>query len=250
MNAMLSAAEISAFAQCISLVGDYEALAEVLGAITVALGCRYFALTHHVDFPNKPSGSVRLHNYPIAWELWFDAHGLGKADPMHRASHKVSRGFRWSEARLLLPFNAGDQTVLDAALAHGIGDGFTIPSNIPGQLLGSCTFASAPDVKMADDDIPAAQYLGLLAFEKACSLLDVKRVLVAPPLTPRQREVLVLVACGKSDWEIAFMLDISHATATGHVREARQRYGTANRILLAMRAVADGTISLNEIFYS
>ncbi|WP_293880479.1 LuxR family transcriptional regulator [Sphingomonas sp.] len=226
---------------------DFDSLAVVLGAITVTLGCRYFALTHHVDFANKPSGTVRIHNYPHAWEVWFDAHGLGISDPVHRASHKLSRGFRWSEARTLLPFAAKDQAILDAALAHGIGDGFTVPSNIPGQLLGSCTFATTPECAISDDNIPAAQVLGLLAFDKPCALTNTRIARVAPALTPRQREVVMLVARGKSDWEIAIILAISHGTATGHVREARQRYGTSNRILLAVRAIADGTISVHEI---
>jgi DNA-binding CsgD family transcriptional regulator len=244
---MISIDDMNEFARRLGAVTHFDTLKAILGEISEALGCRYFALTHHVDFADKPSGSVRIHNYPEDWEAWFDAHGLGVSDPVHRTSHKILRGFRWSEARTLLPFTAKDQAVLDAALAHGIGDGFTVPCNIPGQLLGSCTFATIPDAKIADDDLPAAQFLGLLAFEKARNLVISKRGLVSPTLTPRQREVVLLVARGKSDSEIATILEISHATASGHVRDARERYGTSNRILLAVRAIADGTISLTEI---
>ncbi|MBL8538265.1 MAG: helix-turn-helix transcriptional regulator [Hyphomonadaceae bacterium] len=50
------------------------------------------------------------------------------------------------------------------------------------------------------------------------------------PLTKRQREVLALCAEGKSDWEIAQLLQISPVTAHEHVETAKRKLGVRTRI--------------------
>jgi DNA-binding NarL/FixJ family response regulator len=65
---------------------------------------------------------------------------------------------------------------------------------------------------------------------------------VAPPpgeelgLTPREREVLVLVADGRSNRQIAQELFISHKTASVHVSNILAKLGVANRAEAAVAA--------------
>jgi len=54
-------------------------------------------------------------------------------------------------------------------------------------------------------------------------------------------------ARGKSDWEIARILGISHQTVIEHLRHARERYGVARRTLLAVHALFDGTIGFLDV---
>lgn len=49
-------------------------------------------------------------------------------------------------------------------------------------------------------------------------------------LTPRQLEILSLVAKGFSNKEIARLLDVSPETVKSHLRDIFQRFGVANRI--------------------
>ncbi len=58
-----------------------------------------------------------------------------------------------------------------------------------------------------------------------------------PDLTPRQREVLALVARGATTATIAAELGISAATVESHLRAARQRLGTRTRWQAAAIAV-------------
>lgn len=51
----------------------------------------------------------------------------------------------------------------------------------------------------------------------------------APLLTPRQRQIVTLVAQGATDTEIATLLRISPATATKHVQNARRRLHARTR---------------------
>lgn len=62
------------------------------------------------------------------------------------------------------------------------------------------------------------------------------------PLSPRQREIVRLVALGLSGPEIADELLISHETVKTHVRSAMSRLGTRSRAHLVAKALGDGYV--------
>ncbi len=47
---------------------------------------------------------------------------------------------------------------------------------------------------------------------------------------PRQRDCVVLVAQGKSDWEIGQVLGISDSTVHKHIEDAKRRFCVSTRI--------------------
>jgi PAS domain S-box-containing protein len=63
-----------------------------------------------------------------------------------------------------------------------------------------------------------------------------------PPraLTPRQREIVHLVALGASGPEIGDELNISHETVRTHVRNAMEKLGARSRAHLVAKALGDG----------
>jgi DNA-binding NarL/FixJ family response regulator len=74
------------------------------------------------------------------------------------------------------------------------------------------------------------------------------RSLVAPArtataLTPREREILVLVAQGKSNQEVAHTLVISERTARTHVSNVLAKLGLASRTQAALWAVREGLVT-------
>jgi DNA-binding CsgD family transcriptional regulator len=56
-------------------------------------------------------------------------------------------------------------------------------------------------------------------------------------LTPRQREVVELVAMGQTNQEIGQVLSISHHTVRNLLVDVRQRLGAANRAEVVRLAV-------------
>jgi NarL family two-component system response regulator LiaR len=66
------------------------------------------------------------------------------------------------------------------------------------------------------------------------------------PLTPRELEVLRLVAQGKENWEIAERLVISEATVRTHVSNITSKLHVASRTQAALYALREGIASLDE----
>ena len=245
---MPSAALLREFAARLQNCQDLDRLAEILQAACEQMGYDFYALTHHVDFLALPDGAIRLHNYPDSWSAWFDAQRLGVADPIHRASHLTVRGFAWHEVPRIIRLSDADRHVLEEARRHGIGDGLTIPANVPGEILGSCSFAAASGRCVSDDRIGFAQWIGLFAFEAARRMANVRPFDQAPALTERQIECAVWVGRGKTDWEIAQIIGVSRETIVDHMRNARTRYDTPSRTGIVVRALFDGSISFADIF--
>ena len=224
-------------------------LSDALAEISREMGFHHFALTHHVDV-RLPGTAIRLHNYPSEWAQYYDENRLGLSDPVHRASHVTSVGFAWSEIPQLISLTKGDHDILARGGNQGIGDGFTVPAHVPGESNGSCSFANPVDHPIRAEDLPLAQLVGAFAFEAARRLWRVRSPgeLALEPLTDRQRECIIWVARGKTDWEISRILGIGHETVIRHLKQARERYGVTKRTMLAVHALFAGSISFFDIF--
>lgn len=236
--------------ELIEQVGSREDLGEAMTAITRRLGFEFFALTHHVDVQSNEGDVIHLHNYPERWAEYYDSMALGLADPVHRAAHVTSVGFRWSQLEKLIALEKRDLKILDKGKQQGIGDGFTVPANVPGEARGSCTFANRDSSQFPEAMMPLAQLIGAFAFEAARRLWIPPGELACrhlPRLTPRQRDCVLWVARGKTDWEVSRILGIEEDTVTRHIKMACERYGVNKRTLLAVRTLFNGTLSFSEI---
>jgi LuxR family quorum-sensing system transcriptional regulator CciR len=235
------------FVECVRAAKAPDQLSAALMGACDEMGFDYFALLHHVDFVTEPDRAFRLHNYPSGWQDWFDNRGLGRSDPVHRASHRSNVGFTWSAIPGMIKMTPADEGVLENASRVGIGAGFTVPANVPGEMLGSCSFAVATGHPFPEEQVYIAQLIGGFAFEAGRRLAHGGRAPLLPTLTDRQRDCVLLAARGRTDREIARFLGISHETVIQHLKNARERYGVQKRALLAVRALFDGLISFSDV---
>lgn len=224
-------------------------LAVALDDMTRRMGFSRYALTHHVDILSAPQPTIRLHNYPDDWVEYFDRNRLGVSDPIHRASQITSVGFEWRQLAAMIPLTAGDQRILALARDHGLADGFTVPANVPGEAHGSCSFVGIASAELPDDAFPLAQLAGSFAFEAARRIWQMRSGTLPPRcnVTDRQRDCLLWVARGKTDWEISRILGVSQETVVQHIKQARERYGVQKRTSLLIHTLFDGTISFADV---
>src|SRR3546814_8462514 len=96
--------------------------------------------------------------------------------------------------------------------------------------------------------LPLAQLVGIFAFERARSYSGIRAFEKSQPrLTDRQRDCLLWVGRGKTDWETGRILGITEDTVDRHLTNARERYGVPKRTMLLVRALFDGTLSFSDI---
>ncbi len=240
---------IGAFVEDVRAVDTDADLRTILAQISRELGFAYFALAHHVDMRHAPQSAIRIHNYPEDWEHYFDEQQLGRTDPVRRACQLTAVGFAWSQLPGMIQLTKRDHQVLDAAAEQGIGDGFTVPAHVPGEVNGSCTFATPRGCFIEAEHLAMAQLVGAFAFEAARRLarLRIQELSNPPHLSNRQRDCLIWVARGKSDSEIAMILGISPETVHQYVKETRATYDVVSRSQLVAQALFSGTITFQDI---
>jgi LuxR family transcriptional regulator, quorum-sensing system regulator CciR len=220
-------------------------LERLLADATHELGFAYFALLHHSTLAAPARHLVRLDNYPSGWPQLLRRRLGRMSDPIHAASRRTNCGFPWDEAPRLAPLAGAQRAVLEESRHFGLGNGFTVPANVPGEPLGSCSFATRRGRPLPKTRLDIAEVIGGHAFKAARRICG----LPAPPppkLSPRELDCLGLVARGKTDWEIATILGLGLETVRTYVKHARQIYGVTSRTQLAIHGLRDALISFDD----
>jgi LuxR family quorum-sensing system transcriptional regulator CciR len=236
------------FLDCLRRVQSDSELAALLDQICHELGFRHYAIIDHVDLRRRSPGLVHIDNYPAVWSEHFVRNRIYLDDPVIQASLTTNVGFTWDEVPSMIRLTAVQQEILAGAARNGLREGVTVPANIPGQVHGSCSFAAHPSRSLPRSSLDVAFIIGAFAFAAARRIR--RATSTAPPsprLTPRQRECLVLVANGKTDWEISRILGLSEETVTKYLNAARRRYDVATRAQLVSAALYDGQIGFLDL---
>jgi len=241
--------DVTRFVELTNAAKTLNDLGRLMADITREMSFDVYALVQHVDIRRSSNdGNVWLENYPSCWAEAFVARGLYTSDPIHVASQKKTAGFLWSEVGAIIRLTAHHHRVLDEARKEGLADGFTVPAHLPGEGNGTCSFGVKTGRPVPTANLMMAQLIGTFAFESAQKIIArQKNVPVEKPkLTQRQLDCLVLVARGKTDWEIASILGVKEATVTDYITDACARYNVRRRVQLVMRAVHDGHMTLRD----
>lgn len=240
---------ITNFFDAIDLFDSREALRQALSALCDHAGVDYFAIVHHADIDAAGPDLIRLHNYPDDFAAFHAEHRLGVRDPAHRMSQLRGSGFLWNSMTRLLPsFDAWDGQILERARRSGIGDGYTKPFHVPGERSGSCSFAVRPGGTFPRRLIPFAEALGSFAFEAARTLNLRKHPTWrhAGRLSPRERDIVILLGQGMHHKAIAWTLGISLETVTEHLKNARMKFGVSKSAVLIVCSLLSGSITYSE----
>ena len=210
------------------------------------LGFDHFALLHHASLAVGGRRHIRIDTYPSGWEEELRAAGLVGHDPVHHASARTNIGFAWRELTGLVVLGARERELLERGRRFGIGDGFTVPANVPGEPGGSCSFAVRTGTDLPVARLLCAEQIGAHAFRTARRIRGYLAAAGPPRLSPRERQCVRLLAAGKTDWEIAVILGISSETARQYVKRARAAYDVVSRAQLVACGLRDAIVSFEE----
>ena len=145
------------------------------------------------------------------------------------------RAYRPDAAVVFLSADDSDEVIL-AALEAG-ASGYLVKSSGGADVAGAVRRAAEGEIL-----IPARQLAALLTRrrQQARQQADQSRRLAS--LTPREREILGLMAEGMDNREIAQRLSISYATVRSHVRHLLGKLGARSKLEAVVRA-ADWNLS-------
>lgn len=225
---------------------DAKELGALIEHASRDLGFAFFALLHHASLGSRRPAHIRIDTYPAGWEEDLARRGLIGADPVHHASVRTNIGFCWSELPALVPLGGRQRELLERAKHFGIGDGFTVPVNVPGEPAGSCSFAVRPGTDLPLQRLLCAEQIGAHAFRAARRIHHYPARGRPPHLSRRERQCIRLLAAGKTDWEIAAILGISVETAHQYVKRARAAYDVVSRAQLVACSLRDAVVSFDE----
>jgi LuxR family quorum-sensing system transcriptional regulator CciR len=234
------------FAEAARSCASLDDLRALLRSVVPELGFDYFALVDHSSLAGPSGAFVRLDNYPQAWVEEFLVAGLAADDPVHLASRRSNNGFGWRELDALIRLERRHSDILERSRAHGLGPGFTVPANVPGEPSASCSFVVAAGTPLPAQSLGCAELVGAHALAAARRLRPGGSRPQPPHLSRRELDCLRLVALGKTDWEIARILGLSTETVRQYVKRARAAYDAVSRAQLIAFALRDSWISFEE----
>jgi LuxR family quorum-sensing system transcriptional regulator CciR len=225
---------------------DDPSLRDLLAEVARELGFDHVALLHHASLAGGSPDLIRLDTYPVGWEDDLAAQGLTGADPVHQACLRTSIGFAWAELPALAELGLRQRQVLERARRFDIGDGFSVPANIPGEPAGSCSFAVRVGRSLPRKLLLCAEQIGAHAFHAARRIHGYLARPRRPHLSRRERQCVRLVAAGKTDWEMAAILGLSVETVRQYVKRARAAYDVVSRAQLVACGLRDGVVRFEE----
>jgi LuxR family transcriptional regulator, quorum-sensing system regulator CciR len=229
-----------------SACGSLADLGRLLADASRELGFHFFALLHHASVNGTEEPYVRIDNYPEEWVAELLGSEFAREDPVHLASRRMNAGFSWSEIGSVIRLDDRHRRILARSRHHGIGAGFTVPANVPGEPSGSCSFAVERGSELPRLRLMCAELIGAHAFRAARRIHHSTARPARPHLSRREIQCLRLLALGKTDWEIATILGIGVETARQYVKRARSAYGVASRTQLVVYGLRDDWLTFEE----
>lgn len=240
---------VQAFADAATAVNSDFELNVLMSETARQFGADYYLMIHHADFSAGQRGLVRLGTYPMEVVSISRQDGRPLHDPVLEACEKTLTGFYLSEVGSVIPLTENHRRRMEVVERAGLGDGFCVPTHIPGEHVGSCHFATRRGRLMPRKHSAVLQLIGTFGFEAARRLAGEEKGVLRPSaaLSDRHRECIILSARGKSDSVIGQLLGLSPKTVNAYVEEAKRRYGVATRAQLIVRALYGSEITFSDV---
>ena len=156
---MVQFSELQSYLDAARRTTEAEDLRSATEAFVKLLGFDYFALLHHVNFEDPPADAIRLGNYPPWWREMVAERRYFSDDPILSACQHMITGFRWRDVGSVIPLTRRQREIRNASVGAGLGDGFTVPIHMPGEVDASCSFGVLGTRPLPVDSFPTAHYV-------------------------------------------------------------------------------------------
>jgi two-component system, NarL family, nitrate/nitrite response regulator NarL len=209
------------------IVEDHRVVAE--GLASLLQDCADIQL---VGFAGTVSEAVRLAEEYQPGVVLMDAR-LGDGSGMDAAIRIRQRQPR--TAVLFLSADDSDEAMLAAVEAGACG-------YLSKAAAGSEVVAAVRTAAQGGVLVSSQRVANLLGLQRASLAREARRAQLLGDLTPREREVLRMLARGLDNREVGRQLGIGYATVRSHVRKVLEKIGARTRLEAVVRATEQGLL--------
>lgn len=214
---------------------------------TETLGFARTALLSQVD-PLKPgSRALSFERNMTAWIAHYSREQYHLIDPIHDVGRRRATPFFWTGPDFRQGLTAAQNRLLDELTDARLGPSVILPLKAPGVPTTCCGLCVEEGEPLDPAAVQMAHSLAVFAHASAGRLLASRPPRHGARLTGRERQCLVLVARGKTDWDIGELLSLSERTVHHAIERAKRRFGVSTRVQAVVCAVHDGEITTDEI---
>jgi DNA-binding CsgD family transcriptional regulator len=160
--------------------------------------------------------------------------------PLVLHGFRVSVPFRWREAWQNL--TEEQKKHVEGTKSAGLNYGICFPIVKDRTAPGLMSMGRKTDFDLSLQDMVSLETLVRQVFDVMYRLTEMPEALPKLTLSQREREVLSLVAQGKTNWEIGTILQISEYSVRDYLKDLSRRMATSNRTHTVTRAIRLGLI--------
>lgn len=201
-------------------------------------------MTDHASIGRKAGHGI-ISNYPDEWMKYYLERNFAPLDPVRAGMFSTVGPFLWGEMETTQPLTRAQMLFMNEGREAGLHHGVGVPlRGINGAIAG---IGAASTNAQIDLDPLTLSKVHLLSHQFYACFLNLEKPVAyesPPKLTDREREILQYTAHGLSRKQIAHKLGLSEGTVNIHHAHIREKFGTGNILVAAIRALSMYLIQL------
>ncbi|MDT8388360.1 MAG: LuxR family transcriptional regulator [Thiogranum sp.] len=232
--------------EALSSAGTVDELHTVCSRLCEDYGFERFIYGSRIPTSFVKPYFIFISGYPKAWRDHYTQNNYMVVDPTVVYCAENITPMLWDGRSVLHDPTPEVQRFMSEAQDFGISSGISFPVHSAQGDFAMLSLASELQVinrPMIDQVLPVGQLFTAYLHEAVRRVFDSDVLpLTRVELTQREKECLLWVTEGKTNWETSRILNISERTVVFHLQNIQTKLGVSNRHQAVARAVAQGFI--------
>jgi len=218
-----------------------EELLEVFSEFVGQYGFTSIALSQlsNPHIAQDPANQIFITNWSPEWRAQWWENGYYEHDPIVHYLLKTQKSFSWDVA--YRHASKLGKKILDESTKFGFTNGITLPISTGVGPLGIVSLG-AEEIPFDPKVLAMIQTVSINTYMHVVKLKNLELDYLVGRLTKRETEIMHLVSQGKTNWEIAQILDIAEETIKTNLKNVSQKLNTVNRAHSVSEAIRKGLI--------